>query len=130
MRGAANGGVDCHATTLAPQTRPMLDGGSFLQGTTLSSQASPALDVARLFIILPATNFFLQPTSHDQLAESTDRFLDRLAISNVNLNHIASLGKKPAKMYCRPWPDILQLISAKLVCFNDLCNRRCFTETH
>jgi len=62
--------------------------------TTGGTQPSPATSLAGLLVILAATHFLFDTTPLNQLAESTDRFLNRFAVANIQLNHASSFGSR------------------------------------
>ncbi len=84
MRGGAYG----RETTRHDWRRPLLLGEcAFFRGAPLRSKASSSLDIARLFVVFSSTNLFFQTASHYDLAEASDRLLNRLAVPNNHLYH-------------------------------------------
>ena len=54
------------------------------------SQTGTTAGLAGLLVVFPAAHFFLDAAPLDQFAEPADRFLNRLAVSDVQLNHASS----------------------------------------
>ena len=59
--------------------------------TAFCPQTSPATRFARLFVIFAAAHFLFDSAALDQFAKTADRFLNRFAVANVQLNHRNSL---------------------------------------
>lgn len=51
-------------------------------GTTFGSKPGSALNLTWLFVVLSAPHFFLNAASFNEFAETTDRFLNTLAVSD------------------------------------------------
>jgi hypothetical protein len=51
-------------------------------GTMDSAKSGAPFGFARLFKVFPPTHFFFKTASFDQFAKPTNRFLDRLFLSN------------------------------------------------
>ena len=65
---------------------------SHAAGSTFCPETSAATNLARLLVILFATHLFLDAATLDQLTETANGFLDRLTITNGQLNHPRLLG--------------------------------------
>ena len=69
--------------------RPSLCHHAVATVAALGTQAGTTFDFAWLFIIFPASHFFLDATPFDQFTKTADRLLNRFTIPNRQLNHIA-----------------------------------------